>query len=92
MNGGKLFKSAKEIRDTFESRGMTLDGISAHCPFWVHTSAWTGTKSGNPFIAPDIAKKTPQEIENAFARRFRRLFLAAAYQLSSVAMIQFQFR
>ena len=63
LNGGKLFKSAKEIRDTFESRGMTLDGISAHCPFWVHTSAWTGTKSGNPFIAPDLAKKTPQEIE-----------------------------
>jgi sugar phosphate isomerase/epimerase len=63
LHGGKLFKSAKEIRDTFESRGMTLDGISSHCPFWVHTSAWTGTKSGNPFIAPDVAKKSPQEIE-----------------------------
>jgi hypothetical protein len=53
LQGGKLFKSAKEIRETFESRGMTLDGISAHCPFWVHTSAWTGTKSGHPFIPPD---------------------------------------
>jgi sugar phosphate isomerase/epimerase len=63
LHGGKLFKSAKEIREAFESRGMTLDGISSHCPFWVHTSAWTGTKSGNPFIAPDIAKKSPQEIE-----------------------------
>ncbi len=63
LNGPKGFKSVKEIKETFEARGMSLDGISAHCPFWVHTSAWTGTKSGNPFIAPDIAKKTPQEIE-----------------------------
>ena len=63
LNGPKGFKSAKEIKETFASRGMSLDGISAHCPFWVHTSAWTGTKSGNPFIAPDVAKKSPQEIE-----------------------------
>ncbi len=63
LNGPKGFKSAKEIKETFASRGMSLDGISAHCPFWVHTSAWTGTKSGNPFIAPDVAKRSPQEIE-----------------------------
>jgi sugar phosphate isomerase/epimerase len=63
LNGPKGFKSVKEIKETFESRGMSLDGISAHCPFWVHTSAWTGTKSGNPFIAPDVAKRSPQEIE-----------------------------
>jgi sugar phosphate isomerase/epimerase len=63
LNGPKGFKSVKEIKETFGARGMSLDGISAHCPFWVHTSAWTGTKSGNPFIAPDIAKKSPQEIE-----------------------------
>ena len=63
LNGPKGFKSVKEIKETFGARGMSLDGISAHCPFWVHTSAWTGTKSGNPFIAPDIAKRSPQEIE-----------------------------
>ena len=63
LNGPKGFKSVKEIKETFEARGMSLDGISAHCPFWVHTSAWTGTKSGNPFIAPDVAKRSPQEIE-----------------------------
>jgi hypothetical protein len=63
LHGGKLFKSAKEIQDAFAQRGMTLDGISAHCPFWVHTSAWTGTRSGNPFIPADVAKKSPQEIE-----------------------------
>ena len=63
LNGPKGFKSVKEIKETFGARGMSLDGISAHCPFWVHTSAWTGTKSGNPFIAPDVAKRSPQEIE-----------------------------
>src|SRR5207237_7739396 len=61
LHAGEHLQSAKQIRDAFESRGMTLDGISAHCPFWVHTSAWTGTKSGNPFIAPDVAKTSPTE-------------------------------
>ena len=41
LQGGKLFQSAKEIRATFEKAGMTLDGVSAHCPIWVHTTAWT---------------------------------------------------
>jgi hypothetical protein len=49
LQGGKLFKSVKEIKDTFEQRGMTLNGISAHCPFWIH--ARTGTRSRHPFIA-----------------------------------------
>jgi sugar phosphate isomerase/epimerase len=56
-------KKAKEIRDTFEKAGMKLDGISAHCPFWVHTSAWTGTPSIRPFIPDDVAKKSPEQIE-----------------------------
>ena len=63
LQAAKGFKSAKEIKDTFASRGMSLDGVSTHCPFWVHTSAWTGTRSGNPFIPADVAKKSPQEIE-----------------------------
>ncbi len=63
LEGGKLFKSAKEIRDTFESRGMTLDGVLAHCPFWVHTSAWTGSPTVRPFLPPDLAKKSAADIE-----------------------------
>lgn len=63
LQDGKKFKSAKEIKETFDSRGMTLDGISAHCPFWVHTSAWTGTPSTRPFIPADVAKKSPAAIE-----------------------------
>lgn len=56
-------RKATEIKAIFGDRGMHLDGISAHCPFWVHTSAWTGTKSGNPFIAPDVAALSPDKIE-----------------------------
>jgi sugar phosphate isomerase/epimerase len=78
LQGGKLFKSAKEIQDTFAQRGMTLDGISAHCPFWVQTSAWTGTRSGNPFIPPDVAKKSPQEIEKWAENYLLRLMDLAA--------------
>ena len=64
LNDGKGgLKKAKEIKAAFESRGMRLDGISAHCPFWVHTSIWTGTKSGNAFISPDVLKLTPEKIE-----------------------------
>ena len=56
-------RSAKDITDQFESRGMILDGISCPCPAWVHTSAWTGTPSIRPFIPPEIASKSPAEIE-----------------------------
>jgi len=57
------FKSAKEIKDTFAKAKLILDGISAHCPFWVHTTAWTGSPSIRPFIPGDVAKKSPAEIE-----------------------------
>jgi hypothetical protein len=58
MQGDKGFKSAKEIKDTFAKAKMKLDGVSAHCPFWVHTSAWTGTPSIRPFIPPDGRQET----------------------------------
>lgn len=57
------FKSPKEIRDTFEANGLRLDGVSGHCPVWVHTTAWTGSPTILPFIPPDVAKKSPAEIE-----------------------------
>jgi sugar phosphate isomerase/epimerase len=63
LQGGKLFRSAKEIRKAFEDRAMTLDGISCHCPVWVHTTAWTESPTIRPFIPADIAKKSPAEIE-----------------------------
>jgi sugar phosphate isomerase/epimerase len=63
LQSDKGFKSAKEIKDAFANAGLSLDGISTHCPFWVHTTAWTGSPTIRPFTPPDVAKKSPQEIE-----------------------------
>ncbi len=57
------FKSAKEIKQTFEKAKMKLDGISCHCPFWVHTTAWTGSPSIRPFIPAEVARKPVEQIE-----------------------------
>ena len=63
LQAGDGLKTAKEIRQTFEKAGMKLDGISAHCPFWVHTSAWTGTPGIRPFVPADVVKKSAEQIE-----------------------------
>ena len=63
LQAEKGFKSVKEIKALFEDRGMTLDGISCHCPIWVHTTAWTESPTIRPFIPADVAKKSPAEIE-----------------------------
>lgn len=63
LQDGKRFKSADEIKSTFAERGLTLDGISCHCPFWVHTTAWTGSPTVRPFIPPDVADKSAKYIE-----------------------------
>ncbi len=62
LQSDKGFKSAKEIKQTFAKAKMSLDGISAHCPFWVHTTAWTGSPTIRPFIPADVAKKSPEQI------------------------------
>src|SRR3989440_6320878 len=63
LQSDKGFKTAKEIKDAFSKAKLKLDGISAHCPFWVHTSAWTGTPGIRPFIPADVAKKSADQIE-----------------------------
>src|SRR5215831_12767416 len=63
LQSGNGLKSAKEIKDTFAQAGLTLDGVSAHCPFWVHTTAWTGSPTVRPFLPADVAKKSPDHIE-----------------------------
>ncbi len=63
LQSDKGFKSAKEIKETFSQRHMILDGISAHCPFWVHTTAWTNSPTVRPFLPPDVAKKDAKAIE-----------------------------
>jgi sugar phosphate isomerase/epimerase len=63
LQADKGFKTAKEIRETFTKARLTLDGVSAHCPFWVHTTAWTASPTIRPFIPPDVAKRSPEKIE-----------------------------
>lgn len=74
LQAGNGLMTAKEIRQTFEKAGMKLDGISAHGPFWVHTSAWTGTPGIRPFIPADVAKKSPEQIEKWAEDYLLRLF------------------
>jgi sugar phosphate isomerase/epimerase len=63
LNGPKGFLSAKEIKNAFAKAKMKFDGISGHCPFWVHTTAWTGSPTIRPFLPPDVARKSPEQIE-----------------------------
>jgi len=63
LQGPKGLRSAKEIKQIFSKAKMKLDGISAHCAFWVHTTAWTASPTIRPFIPADVAKKSPGEIE-----------------------------
>src|SRR5687767_12045816 len=58
VESGSGFDSAENIRNAFEQNGLLLDGISAHCPFWVHTTAWTNSPTVRPFLPPDVAAKS----------------------------------
>jgi sugar phosphate isomerase/epimerase len=87
LQSDKGFKSAKEIKDTFAKAKMSLDGVSTHCPFWVHTTAWTGSPTVRPFIPADVAKKSPAEIERwAEDYILRMLDLCAELGLKVVPM------
>jgi sugar phosphate isomerase/epimerase len=53
---------------------MSLDGISTHCPFWVHTTAWTGSPCIRPFIPAEVAKRSPAAIERWAEDYIMKLF------------------
>lgn len=63
LQGAKGFKSVKDIKGAFAKAKLSLDGISAHCPFWVHTTAWTGSPTIRPFLPPEVAKLPAERIE-----------------------------
>ena len=87
LQDGKRFKSPDEIRSTFAERGLTLDGISAHCPFWVHTSAWTGTPSVRPFLPAEVGAKSAKFIEDWSEDYLLRLMdLAAKLEIRIIPM------
>ncbi len=87
LQDGAKFKSPAEIKQAFASRDMSLDGISAHCPFWVHTTAWTESPTVRPFVPPDVAKKPAPEIEKWSENYILKLLdLAAAVNMKIVPM------
>lgn len=63
LESGDGFKSAKEIRQTFADAGLSLDGVSSHCAWWVHTTAWTESPTIRPFIPKSVAALPAAEIE-----------------------------
>jgi len=63
LNTDKGLMSAKDIKSAFAKAKLSLDGISAHCPIWVQTTAWTGSPTIRPFIPADVAKKSTADIE-----------------------------
>lgn len=60
---GDSFYRASEIKDCFEKHELKLDGISNHCIFWAHLTAWTESKTIRPFLPAEVWKKSPSEIE-----------------------------
>jgi sugar phosphate isomerase/epimerase len=84
---GAKFKKPGEIQDAFASRGLTLDGISAHCAFWVHTTAWTQSPTIRPFLPAEVARKSVPEIEKWCESYILRLLdLAVALGIKIVPM------
>ena len=81
------FLTPAEIKEVFIQNDLRLDGISAHCPFWVHTTAWTGSKTIRPFIPADIAKLSPEDIKEWAENYILRLFdLCAELEVRVVPM------
>ena len=87
LQSNEGFKAASEIRDLFESRSLSLDGISCHCPVWVHTTAWTGSPTVRPFVPADVAMKSPADIEAWAENYLLALFdLAAELKITVLPM------
>ena len=87
LQEGAGFKTVAEIKDAFTTRGLTLDGVSAHCPFWVHTTAWTNSPTVRPFLPPDVATKSAAGIEQwAEDYTLKLLDLCAALNVKIVPM------
>lgn len=53
----------KDIFSQFSEVGLPIDGVSGHCPFWVQTTAWTGSPTIRPFLPEDIRSASVDKIE-----------------------------
>src|SRR3989338_1519880 len=48
------FMDAEDVSAALTKYGLRLDGISAHCLFWTHGAAGTGTPSVSKFVPSDV--------------------------------------
>ncbi len=80
--------SVESVKEIFEQHpGFKLDGISVHCPTWVHTSAWTCTKTIRPFIPVQLLTESPTNVEKWMETYILKLLdLAAALDVKVVPM------
>ena len=60
---GDGFMSASEVKAVFDKHELKVDGISSHCPFWAHTTAWTGSKTIRPFVPESMHGDSVEKIE-----------------------------
>jgi len=81
LQDGDGFKPAKVISPLFEEQGLLISGFSAHCPFWVHTTAWTGSKTIRRFIPEHVAQLSVEEIEQ-WAESYILCFLDLCAELN----------
>ncbi len=87
LEKGAGFKTPQEIKEAFAARGLALDGISAHCPFWVHTTAWTNSPTVRPFLPPEVGRQSAAAIEKWSEDYLMRLLdLAAALGIKIMPM------
>lgn len=87
QNADGGFLPASDIKQQFADVGLKLDGVSAHCPIWVAGTAWTESKTIRPFIPPNIAAKSVEEIEQwAVDYTLRLLDLCAELGVKVVPM------
>ncbi|MFH1743973.1 MAG: TIM barrel protein [bacterium] len=76
----KGFRPVAEVKEAFKKRKLKLDGISTHCIFWVHTTAWTESPTVRPFIPADVAQKSAKQIEQ-WAEDYALRFMDYAAEL-----------
>ncbi len=81
------FRSPEAVRQVFADAGLALDGISAHCPFWVHTTVWTGSPTVRPFLSEALRSQPAADVEAAMEDYLLGLFeLAAALGVKILPM------
>lgn len=78
--GNSLFLPADVIKQKLADAGLLLDGVSAHCPFWVHGTAWTGSPTIKPFLPDAVAQKPVGDIEK-WAEDYIHEFLGLCAEL-----------